>query len=133
LADIPRDGAGRLSITVPTVRKSSADNRDTLRLTAAGLYPVTFELRTDQSDPVASVLSFVERTDDSVAISPLSVALVTSIESPPAGQPDGTVVVSERARSDLTQLAAALVHNPNVPATVSLPPGAAPRPARHRG
>ena len=122
LADIPRDGAGRLSVTVPTVRNRSADKRDTLRLSAAGLYPVTFELRTDQSDPVASVLSFVERTDDSVAISPLSVALVTSIESPPAGQPDGTVVVSERARSDLTQLAAALLHNPNVPATVSLPP-----------
>ena len=122
LADIPRDGAGRLSVTVPTVRNRSADKRDTLRLSAAGLYPVTFELRTDQSDPVASVLSFVERTDDSVAISPLSVALVTSIESPPAGQPDGTVVVSERARSDLPQRAAALLHNPNVPATVSLPP-----------
>jgi len=122
LAEIPRDGAGRLSITVPTVRKSSVDKRNTLRLTAAGLYPVTFELRTDQSDPVGSVLSFVERTDDSVTVSPLSVALVTSIESPPAGQPDGTVVVSERARSDLTQLAAALLHNPSVPATVSLPP-----------
>jgi len=119
---IPRDGAGRLSVTVPTVRKSSADKRDTLRLTAAGLYPVTFELRTDQSDPVDSVLSFVERTDDSVTISPLSVAVVTSIESPPAGQPDGSVVVSERARSDLGQLAAALGHNPNVPVTVSLPP-----------
>ena len=74
--------------------QSSADKRDTLRLSAAGLYPVTFELRTDQSDPVASLLTFVDRSDDSVAISPLSVALVTSVESPPAGQPDGTVVVT---------------------------------------
>ena len=87
LADIPRDGAGRLSITVPTVRNSSADKRDTLRLSAAGLYPVTFELRTDQSDPVASLLSFVERTDDTVAVSPLSVALVASIEARPPASP----------------------------------------------
>jgi hypothetical protein len=122
VADIPRDAAGRLSVTMPTVRRTSADRRDTLRLNAPGLYPVTFEVRNDQSDPVSSVLSFVARTDDSASISPLSVALVTSIESPPAGQPDGIVVVSERARADLTRLAAALEHNTTIPATVSLPP-----------
>jgi len=117
-----RDAAGRLMITVPTVRRSSVDKRDTLRLTAPGLYPVMFELRNDQSDAVASVLSFVERTDDTVTVSPLSVALVASVDSPPAGQPDGSVLVSERARADLSQLAQTLLHNPTAPTTVSLPP-----------
>ena len=122
LDEVHRDTVGRLSVTIPTVRRSSDDRQDSLRLSAPGLYPVTFELRTDQDDPVASLLSFVERTDDTIAVVPMSVSLVTSLSSPPARQPDGAVVVDERVRSDLQQLAAALQHNPSVPTTVSLPP-----------
>ncbi|HET9600444.1 MAG TPA: hypothetical protein VFP08_02595 [Acidimicrobiales bacterium] len=122
LVDVPRDAAGRLSLTVPTVRRSSADSDDTLRLNAAGLYPVTFDVRTEQDDPVASLLTFLQRTDDAAVVVPMSVALVTSVSSPPAGRADGTVTVDERARSDLAKLAEALAHNLTVPATVSLPP-----------
>ncbi len=52
----------------------------------------------------------------------MSVSLVTSLSSPPARQPDGSVVVDERSRADLQQLTAALQHNPTAPATLSLPP-----------
>ena len=122
IAEVPRDTVGRLSLTVPTVRRSSDDRRDALRLSGPGLYPVTFELRTDQDDPVASLLSFVQRTDDTVVAVPMSVSLVTSLSSPPARQPDGSLVVDERTRADLQQLTAALQHNPAAPATLSLPP-----------
>ena len=122
VADLPRDAVGRLSVTIPTVRRSADDHTDTLRLNAPGLYPLTFELRTDQDDSVASLLSFVQRTDDTVPVVPMSVALVNTVRSPPARQPDGSLIVDERARADLQQLTAALQHNPAVPATVSLPP-----------
>ena len=115
----------------PPCRRSADDRRDTLRLSGPGLYPVTFELRTDQDDPVASLLSFVERTDDTVPVVPMSVALVTSVSSPPARQPDGSVAIDERARTDLQQLAAALQHNPAA-SRHGQPSARAARPARHQ-
>jgi hypothetical protein len=122
VSTVPRDAAGRLSVIVPTVRRSADNRRDTLRLSAPGLYPLTFELRTAQDDPLASLLTFVERTDDAVPVVPMSVALATEIDSPPARQPDGSIRLDEQAMTDLTNLVAALEHNPKVPATVSLPP-----------
>lgn len=122
LTDVPRDAAGRLSLTVPTVRRSSDDSETTLRFSSPGLYPVTFELRTPEDDVLASLLSFVERRDDTVPVVPMSVALVASVTSPPAAQVSGSIVVDEQVRTDLTQLVAALQHNPEAPTTVSLPP-----------
>jgi hypothetical protein len=122
LAEVPHDDAGRLSLQVPTVRRSSADSEATLRFSAPGLYPVTFELRTPEDDVLASLLSFVDRRDDSVPVVPMSVALVASVSSPPAAQVNGSIAVDEQARTDLTQLVAALQHNPDAPTTVSLPP-----------
>jgi len=112
---------GRLNLKIPTVRRSRDDTKDALRFSAAGLYPVTFELRTAEDDSIASLLTFVDRSAD-VATPPLAVSLVTAVNSPPAGQPDGTVHVDEAARSNLEQLVAALEHNPKAPTTVSLPP-----------
>ena len=83
---------------------------------------MTFELRTQEDDVLASLLSFVDRRDDSVPVVPMSVALVASVNSPPAAQVNGSIAVDERARADLTQLVAALQHNPDAPTTVSLPP-----------
>jgi Family of unknown function (DUF6049) len=122
LDEVPRDAGGRLNLNLPTVRRSRDDTRETLRLSAAGLYPVTFELRTAEDDPIASLLTFVDRTDDTVPIVPMSVAVVASITSEPAAQPDGTVRVDDQARADLDQLAAVLGHNTAVPTTLSLPP-----------
>jgi hypothetical protein len=122
LDEVARDPGGRLNLTLPTVRRSRDDTRETLRLSAAGLYPVTFELRTAEDDPIASLLTFVDRTDDSKPIVPMSVAVVASLTSPPAGQPDGTIRVGEQNRADLEQLADALEHNTSVPLTLALPP-----------
>jgi hypothetical protein len=122
LDDVPRDQGGRLNIMLPTVRRSRDDTRDALRLSAPGLYPVTFELRTAEDDPISSLLTFVDRTDDTVPVVPMSVAVVASLTSPPAGQADGTIRVGEQSRADLDQLASALEHNSSVPMTVSLPP-----------
>jgi hypothetical protein len=122
LDEVPRDPGGRLNLTLPTVRRSRDDTRETLRLSAAGLYPVTFELRTAEDDPIASLLTFVDRTDDSKPIVPMVVAMVASLASPPAGQPDGTIRVGDQERADLEQLADALEHNTAVPLTLALPP-----------
>jgi hypothetical protein len=122
IAEVPHDAAGRLSLNLPTVRSSSADSDGSLRFSAPGLYPVTFELRTQEDDVLASLLSFVDRRDDAVPVVPMSVALVASVNSPPAAQVNGSIAVDERARADLTQLVAALQHNPEAPTTVSLPP-----------
>ena len=83
---------------------------------------MTFELRTAEDDPIASLLTFVDRTDDTVPIVPMSVAMVASLSSPPAGQPDGSTRVSDQVRADLDQLVGALEHNSAVPMTLSLPP-----------
>ena len=64
----------------------------------------------------------MERRDDTVPVVPMSVALVASVTSPPAAQVSGSIVVDEQVRTDLTQLVAALQHNPEAPTTVSLPP-----------
>ncbi len=109
------------AVKLPTVRRSRDDTKDALRFSAAGLYPVTFELRTAQDDTIASLLTFVDRTGDT-PVPPLSVALVASVDSPPAGQPDGTVIVDDQARANLEQLVAALQHNKALPLTLSLPP-----------
>jgi Family of unknown function (DUF6049) len=122
LDEVPRDTAGRLSLNLSTVRRSRNDTRQTLRLSAAGLYPITFELRTAEDDPIASLLTFVERTDDREPIVPMSVAVVASITSEPATQPDGTQRIDDQARANLEQVAAVLEHNKVVPTTLSLPP-----------
>ncbi len=122
VAEVPHDAAGRLTMNVPTVRSSSADSEESLRFSAPGLYPVTFELRTPEDDVLASLISFVERRDDTVPVVPMSVALVASVTSPPAAQVNGSIAVDERARTDLSQLVAALQHNTAAPTTVSLPP-----------
>jgi hypothetical protein len=122
LDEVPRDPGGRLTLTLPTVRRSRDDTREALRLSAAGLYPVTFELRTAEDDPIASLLTFVDRTDDSEPMVPMAVAVAATLTSPPAGQPDGSTQVGEQARADLEQLADALEHNAAVPLTLALPP-----------
>jgi hypothetical protein len=120
LNDVQAPG-GRLALRLPTVRRSRDDTKDTLRFSAAGLYPVTFELRTADDDPIASLMTFVDRTGDTPT-PPLAVALVAALSSPPAGQPDGTVRVDDQARVNLEQLDQALDHNKTLPMTLSLPP-----------
>ena len=97
LSAVTRDAAGRLSLTVPTVRRSTDDSETTLRFSSPGLYPVTFELRTPEDDILASLLSFVERRDDTVPVVPMSVALVASVTSPPAAQINGSILVDEQS------------------------------------
>jgi hypothetical protein len=122
VAEVPHDAAGRLSLNAPTVRRSSEDSEGSLRFSTPGLYPVTFELRTPEDDVLASLLSFVDRRDETAPVVPMSIALVASVTSPPAAQVNGSIAVDEQARTDLTQLVAALQHNPDAPTTVSLPP-----------
>ena len=101
---LARDDSGALVLPIPT--QSATRLKTKLRLKDPGLYPLSIELRdSDTKGTLAQLSTFVERLGQDVTPSTVSVGWLFSIDSPPTLQSNGTTVVSDVARTQLSALA----------------------------
>lgn len=127
-AEVPRDPAGRLSLTVPTVVRRADKTGDNVRLATPGLYPVQIEVRTGGDDVIGRLLTFLARTelppsDDTIpATPPLAVSVVLPLDARPTLQPDGTTVIGADDRARLQTVADVLGRSSGTPVSLALRP-----------
>ncbi len=101
---LARDDSGAFVLPIPT--QSATRLKTKLRLKDPGLYPLSIELRdSDTKGTLAQLSTFVERLGQDVTPSTVSVGWLFSIDSPPTLQSNGTTVVSDVARTQLSALA----------------------------
>lgn len=106
VADLPRNSAGRLVVSVPTAANTSAP--ENLLFGSSGIYPITIELRAGEQ-LLASTLTFVHRLSPDGAVSAaiegtLQVMNVAALSSAPARTANGENVVSPQFSAQLTNL-----------------------------
>ncbi|MEY3641953.1 MAG: hypothetical protein RLZZ199_1758, partial [Actinomycetota bacterium] len=106
VADIPRNSAGRLVVSVPTAANTSAP--ENLLFGSSGVYPITIELRAGE-ELLASTSTFVHRLEPDDAVSAtiegtLQVMNVAALSSAPARTANGESVVSPQFTAQLADL-----------------------------
>jgi hypothetical protein len=136
---LSRDGEGLRSVvrnTVAALDSLPLQADDTRRLALSldpaaggvqlrteGVYPVEVLAETGDGTELASLVTHLvmapETGDDAP---PLGVAVVASIEAPPAYQPDGTTVLERDDVEAMAAIVAGLVAAPDVPLTVAARP-----------
>lgn len=119
VADIPRNNAGRLVVSVPTASNTSAP--ENLLFGASGVYPVTIELR-DGETLVGSTTTFVHRIDTNDALDAsldgtLQVMNVAALSSAPALTANGESVASPQFKAELADLVATYGDDDGAPTT----------------
>jgi hypothetical protein len=123
LEAIPRDPAGRLAVTIPTVVRRAEKTSDNIRLAANGLYAVRVDLRTEKSEVLSRFTTFLVRVDDELLAEPAyPVAVVLSADSAPTLQPDGSTAIDTTARQRLRDLTEVLTRNATMPLTLVVRP-----------
>ncbi len=137
-ADIPRNEAGQLLISVPT--ETNTRTNAPLQLPREGVYPVTIEVRSSDTeatataagrdtDPDAGLITFVRRLADPTSESEatqqsggaLQVAFAVSVISPVRLDTDLRLIEDPAATVEIEQLREAAAASP-LPLTVELPP-----------
>lgn len=106
VADLPRNSAGRLVVSVPTAVNTSAP--EDLLLGSSGIYPITIELRAGEQ-LLASTLTFVHRLspDDTLSAAiegTLQVMNVAALSTAPARTANGENVISPQFSTQLSNL-----------------------------
>ena len=119
VSGIPRNNAGRLVVSVPTASNTSAP--ENLLFGASGVYPVTIELRADES-LVGSTTTFVHRIDTNEALGAsvdgtLQVMNVAALSSAPALTANGQSVASPQFKAELADLITTYADANGAPAT----------------
>ena len=119
VADIPRNNAGRLVVSVPTASNTSAP--ENLLFGASGVYPVTIELREGET-LVGSTTTFVHRIDTNDALDAsldgtLQVMNVAALSSAPALTANGESVASPQFKAELADLVATYGDDDGAPTT----------------
>ena len=113
---------GRWQLQVPTETTTRA--RAALRLPGPGLYPIRIRLEV-RGDPVAEVVTFVQRLADPDADEPepssMRVAIVADLHTPVALDIDGRTVLDPAAVDAVNRLAAVLAAS-SVPITIGVEP-----------
>lgn len=118
-SDIPRDASGNLVVTIGTETDPGDANR--IRMRNPGLYPVSLDIRVDDGDPLASIVTFVERTGDEPVSHVLTTAALVTFEAPPSLQANGNVQISPELRARFDDFVGMLEQSP-MPLTVSIRP-----------
>jgi hypothetical protein len=119
VTSVDRDAAGDFVVSVPT--QSATKLRNKLRLKDAGLYPLSVELRdNDSGETLAQMTTFIERRGTSNP-SPVYVGMVFDVDSVPTLQPDGTTLITDDSRAQLMRLTDYLERTA-APATVVIRP-----------
>ena len=138
-ADIPRNEAGQLLISVPT--ETNTRTNAPLQLPREGVYPVTIEIRSSATDATADataggdasrdtgLITFVRRLADPTSESEatqlsagaLQVAFAVSVLSPVRLDTDLQLVKAPAATVEIEQLREAAATSP-LPLSVELPP-----------
>lgn len=119
MAQLPRDAAGNVVVTIGTETDPGDANR--IRMRNPGLYPLSLDVRVDDSDPLASFVTFVERTGDEPVENVVSSAAVLTLESPPSLQANGNIQISPELRARVDAFLD-LLEQSQVPLTVSVRP-----------
>jgi hypothetical protein len=106
VADLPRNSAGRLVVSVPTAANTSVP--ENLLFGSSGIYPITLELRAGE-ELLASTLTFIHRLESDDAVSTtiegtLQVMNVAALSSAPARTANGENVVSPQFSAQLSNL-----------------------------
>ncbi len=118
LAALPRQN-GAVVLDVPT--QISREAVGPLYLGAAGLYPLSIEIRVDD-EVIASLLTFIERLADTPPAAIVNTAVGLSVDAPPTLLPNGTTRISDETRSSLDRLLELLELHTTVPITVTIRP-----------
>ncbi len=113
---VPLDGAYSLTLGIQTGR----DDRTRLRLANPGLYPLTIEILQDD-EPVASMLTFIERLGDTVPPAEVLGAVAVSVDAAPSLRADGSTTIDEGARTELVEMIE-LLESTTAPITASIRP-----------
>lgn len=123
LAAVPRDAAGRLSITIPTTSKRGSATGTEIPLRTPGIYPVELVLRAgDRNDELAKVVTFLVRLPDQPIENPLRVAIVLPLTGPPSLRADSTTAIDAGVRARLQAIVDLFGAVPGVPLSVKIEP-----------
>lgn len=119
VADIPRNNAGRLVVSVPTASNSSQP--EDLLFGASGVYPVVIELRANES-VLGSTTTFVHHIEANDALDAafdgtLQVMNVAMLASSPALTANGQSVASPQFAAELTNLVDTYAGSAGTPST----------------
>ena len=118
VAALPRDDDGNIILTIGTETDPGDANR--IRLSNPGLYPVSIDIRIGDGSPVASLVTFVERTGETISET-IGTAAVLTFDAAPSLQATGLLQIPPEVRPRLDSLIALLEQSP-VPLSISLRP-----------
>lgn len=104
---LPANG-GLVTVTIP------ADAR-----LAQGVHPVEIQLLDQAGDVATSLVTYTTKLRDTTGLTPLAVSVVLDISTPPALQPDGSVVMSDDALDRIDERVTVLEDAPDLPLTVA--------------
>lgn len=120
VADIARNNAGRLVVSVPTAANTSAP--ENLLFGASGVYPVTIELRSGEAlaGATTTIIHHIDTSDalDASLDGTLQVMNVAALSSAPALTANGQSVASPQFAAELADLVATYADDADAPATV---------------
>jgi hypothetical protein len=123
LDEVPRDGAGRLDVAVPTVVARADKRPENIRLPTAGAYAVRVDLRAGRDAVVSRFTTFVVRADDELRASPpLPVATVLPSDSPPTLRSDASIAVEPADRDRLRTVTDAVRRDQRAALSVAVRP-----------
>ena len=112
-----------ISITVPI--ETVSRTKDALQLSASGIYPLAIGVQQDKTISTA-IVTFIERLPDnqtapSVSES-LDIALVGAVDGAVTMQPDGTSMIDDASRAEVSNSVQILEASPPLPVAVALKP-----------
>ena len=110
---------GNVVLNVPT--QVSREAVEPLYLRDAGLYPISIQIRVDD-EPVASMLTFLERLGDTPPAAVVHTAVGLSVDAAPTLLPNGTTRVTDETRAAIDRLLEILELHTAVPITVTIRP-----------
>jgi hypothetical protein len=120
MSRIARDYAGHLIAVVPIT--TSDKQGASLSIPFEGVYPLTIRVvDSETGDVVTSVLTFLNRRDTTLETPVVPFSTIVSLTGPPSLLPDGTSVITDRARDSVTRLVAFLTTFRS-PVTISIQP-----------
>ncbi|MET0908863.1 MAG: hypothetical protein ABWZ99_05285, partial [Ilumatobacteraceae bacterium] len=116
---LPRDDDGNIVLTIGTETDPGDANR--IRLSTAGLYPVSIDVRIRDAGPAASLITFVERTGDDPITETIGTTAVLTFDAPPSLQATGLLQIPPDVRARLDAFITLLEESP-VPLSISIRP-----------
>ncbi len=123
VSDLREAATGRIDVEIPI--EIGVRTKDALQMSATGVYPVSIGLQEDKT-VTSQIVTFVERLAQDVTTplpsENLQIALVGTLNSSVSLQPDGTTLVSNETRSQVTEAVSTLEALPDTPISLSVRP-----------